>query len=87
MSANILFGGVNFTIEGEGGPECVNFLSESHRAFETLTWVCINGAILLWASRNVSLPQQEISTVKITTQTTEKLLFVTLLSVFLLEVR
>ena len=87
MSANILFGGVNFTIEGEGGPDCVNFLSESHRAIETVTWVCINGAILLWAARTLSLPQLEISTVKIKTQTTEKILFVTLLSVFLLEVR
>jgi len=86
MSANILFGGVNFTIDGEGGPDCVSFLSESHRLIETLTFVCINGVILLWAARKVSLPQQEISNVKIKTQNTEKILFVILLTVFLLEV-
>ena len=87
MSANILFGGVNFTIDGEGGPDCVSFLRESHRLIETLTFVCINGVILLWAARKVSLPQQEISNVKIKTQNTEKILFVILLTVFLLEVR
>ena len=87
MSANILFGGVNFTIEGEGGPDCVGFLSESHRLIETLAFVTINGVVLLWAARKVSLPQQEISNVKIKSQTSEKLLFVILLTVFLLEVR
>ena len=87
MSANILFGGVNFTIEGEGGPDCVNFLSESHRFIESLAFISINGAILVWAAQKVSLPQKEISKVTIKTQTTEKILFVTLLTVFLLEVR
>lgn len=84
MSANILFGGVNFTIEGEGGPDCVSFLSESHRFIESLAFISINGAILVWAARKVSLPQKEISKVK--TQTAEQILFVTLLTVFLLEV-
>ena len=87
MSANIFYGGVNFTIEGEGGPDCVKFLSESHRFIETLTFVIINGAIMLWAARRVSFPQQTISNIKIKTQATEKVLFNILLTVFLLEVR
>ena len=87
MSANILYGGVNFTVEGEGGPDCVNFLSESHRIIETVSFVVINAAILGWAARKVSLPHRGIPDIQIKTQTTERVIFATLLAVFLLEVR
>ena len=87
MSTNILYGGVNFNIEGEGGPDCVDFLTESQRWTETLLLCFVNGAILVWAGRNVTLPQQEISNIKIKTQKDERVLFFILLTVFLLEVR
>lgn len=48
--------GVNHSIQGNGGPDCVNFLSPQRRIFETAIAFSIGISSLCWAYKRCTLP-------------------------------
>jgi len=47
LSSNVFTGGLNFSIPGEGGAECVNFLDTSQRVFETILFFSMSVALAI----------------------------------------
>ena len=56
-----LAGGVPFHIPGNGGPDCVQFISLSQRLLETFIFSLISVVMLIWSIR--SLPPLKIKEV------------------------
>lgn len=48
--------GVNHSIQGNGGPDCVNFLLPQRRIFETIIAFTIGCSSLCWAYKRCTLP-------------------------------
>lgn len=48
--------GVNHSIQGNGGPDCVNFISPQRRIFETSIAFTIGCVSLCWAYKRCTLP-------------------------------
>ena len=48
--------GVNHSIKGNGGPDCVNFLSPQRRIFETIIAVSIGCTSLYWGYKRCTVP-------------------------------
>ncbi|XP_076807701.1 transmembrane protein 164-like [Clavelina lepadiformis] len=49
-----LYGGINFTFEGNGGPECAAYLSPFHRVVETLIVLTASVIEIVWAYKRIS---------------------------------
>jgi len=50
---NVLYGGIDFSITGEGGPDCLAFLSPAQRLTETLVFGVFSVALILYSWRKV----------------------------------
>ena len=52
---NFLYGGIDFSVAGEGGQDCISFLSPAQRLTETLVFGLISLALIAVSWRRVSL--------------------------------
>lgn len=50
------FGGVDHTIQGNGGPACTDFLSPDRRVYETILATVLGISYILWGYINVKVP-------------------------------
>jgi len=50
---NVLYGGIDFSVGGEGGPDCVDYLSPVQRLTETLVFGLFSLALVLHSWRKV----------------------------------
>lgn len=55
---NVLYGGIDFELPGNGGQACGNFLSGYHRVFETVVALAVSCACLTFGYNNLVLPEQ-----------------------------
>lgn len=55
---DVSYGGVDHKLPGNGGRDCVNFLSIEQRVYETIVMEVLAFAILCKALPNVSLPEK-----------------------------
>lgn len=55
---NIIYGGVDFDLPGNGGQACADFLSVERRIVESIFALAISCALLAFGYHNLVLPQQ-----------------------------
>lgn len=55
-AVDVLYGGVDFKLPGNGGADCVAFMSLKRRTLETLGYVLFNCILFIVAKRKCKLP-------------------------------
>ena len=55
---DVLYGGVDFKLPGNGGADCVAFMSLKRRKLETLGYVLFNCILFIVAKRKCKLPSR-----------------------------
>jgi hypothetical protein len=82
---DIAYGGVNHSLPGNGGPECVGFLSQRQRIVETLSYVAFGFWVFLKTLPHCTVPQT-FPTHKIGTGVGKRLLLILMCITFGIEV-
>ena len=84
---NFLYGGIDFSVAGEGGQDCISFLSPAQRLTETLVFGLISLALIAVSWRRVSLDPDNNNQERTggESQVTRQCLLLTLSLVFGLE--
>ena len=54
---NVFFGGIDFQLPGNGGQECVNFLSYKQRILESVVGFAVSCLCIFLGYRNLVLPE------------------------------
>lgn len=55
---DIAYGGVDFSLPGNGGTECVAFLSLKQRIIETITYELLTAVVLWNVRKRLSVPEE-----------------------------
>lgn len=83
--ADVLYGGVDFSLPGNGGKECVAFLSSKQRFVETLVYELFTCFVLWKMLDKVSIPEK-LPAYREGTGVGKRLLLVVHCSVFAIEI-
>jgi len=81
-----LTGGIPMHIPGNGGPECVEFLTTKQRVVETVVWTLILSCLAVTGWRNKHSPTVEVNHARVPSRTGRRVIITTMGLIFGIEI-